>query len=470
YGDPENSVDDDDSVESSDSVDSHEFDSSYNSDESEELFFQVYSDDFFSNNSGDKVTSNNKNSKRDITAQNNDSVGEGSSLQNNGDRKDNNFPNEESIFQNINRRVVDSDVIRRTTFNNSNDINALQGVIKKNVYSENENILKNTSIKKNGYNYSNRECTLQDDLEHNIGNSTQRIADGCLVDNSEVSSQRSLDLLSDNNSSDFESLQDMLDIEAENEEDFLDEFSDNSIQETSSYKTEYPNNTLNTEINNVSHQQLFLHEDKILEDNLPQAQGGDFFSSSATTHSLVPLSYPLVVINSDTSVPYITPSKSSMPLTPKARSVSSSGERSESPTIELSHDEFMSPPSPLSSKDPQDGEYYDTRKKDKINRSRRSRNSETKSHALRSQSVKFQGSSNKQSRQGRHQFDHTRIKKNGMPLVCRNCNTTFTDSKRLREHFRTHVGERPFVCKIKGCDKTYTRASQLKAHEKTHST
>ncbi|CAG8717384.1 10814_t:CDS:1, partial [Cetraspora pellucida] len=228
--------------------------------------------------------------------------------------------------------------------------------------------------------------------------------------------------------------------------------------------------TLNTEMNDVSHQQLFLHEDKILENNLPQAQGDDLFSSSATMYSSVPLSYPLVVINSDTSVPYITPSKSSMPLTPKARSVTSSEERSDSPTIELSHDEFMSPPSPLSSKDPQDGEYYDTRKKDKINRNRRSRNAETKSHALRSQSVRFQGSSNKQSRQREHQSDLTRMKKNGMSLVCRKCNTTFTDSKRLREHCKTHVGERPFVCKIKGCDKTYTRESQLKAHVKTHST
>ncbi|CAG8716173.1 9462_t:CDS:2, partial [Dentiscutata erythropus] len=416
FGDPENSVDDDDSVASSDSIDSHEFDSSYNSDESEELFFQVYSEDFFPNNNSDKVTSNNKSSKHDMMVQNNDSVGEGSSLQSNENRKESNFPNEESIFQNINReRVVNSNVIRRVTFNNSNGINALQGIIKKDACFDNENILKDNSIKKR---YSDKEYTLQDGPEHNIDNFDQQIADGYLAsDHSEVSSQGSFDLLSDNNLSDFESLQDMLDFEAENEEDILDETFDNSIQKTSSYKTEYFNKTLNEEINNDSSQQLVSHEDKSLEHNLFQVHDGDFISSSTTAHFSVPLSYPLVVINSDASVPYITQSKSSMPLTPKERSLSSSGERFESPTTGLPQSEFMSPPSSLSSKDPQDEERYDTRKKDeKVSRSSRSRSAEAKFHALRSRSVKYQGSSNKQSRQGGHHSDHTRMKKNGMSL------------------------------------------------------
>ncbi|CAG8472596.1 45875_t:CDS:1 [Gigaspora margarita] len=417
FGDPETSVDDDDSVESSDSIDSHEFDSSYNSDESEELFFQVYSEDFFPNNSNDKVTSNHKSSKQ---VQNNDSVGEGSSLQNSDNRKEINFPNEESIFQNINREgVVNSNVIRRVTFNNSNGINALQGIIKKDAYFDNGTILKDTSIKKN---YSDKEYSLQDDPEHNIDNFAQQIADGYLTsDHSEVSSQRSLDLLSDNNSSDFESLEDMLYIEAEDEEELWDEAFENSIQKTSNYKTESSNETLNTEINNDFRQQLASHEDKSLEHNLSQVQDDDFISSSTTAHTSVPLSYPLVVINSDASVPYITPSKSSMPLTSKASNVSSSGESSELPTTGLSHTELMSPPSPLLSKDLQDGERYDTRKKDKkVSRSSRSRNVEAKFHTLRSRSVKYQGSSNRQSRQGGNHSDHTRMKKNGMSLVCRN--------------------------------------------------
>ncbi|RIB04043.1 hypothetical protein C2G38_2254613 [Gigaspora rosea] len=427
FGDPETSVDDDDSVESSDSIDSHEFDSSYNSDESEELFFQVYSEDFFPNNSNDKVTSNHKSSKHDIMVQNNDSVGEGSSLQNSDNRKEINFPNEESIFQNINREgVVNSNVIRRVTFNNSNGINALQGIIKKDAYFDNGTILKDTSIKKN---YSDKEYSLQNDPEHNIDNFAQQIADGYLAsDHSEVSSQRSLDLLSDNHSSDFESLQDMLFVEAEDEEEFWDEVFENSIQKTSNNKTESSNETLNTEINNDFRQQLASNEDKSLEHNLSQVQDGDLIISSTTAttatttaHSSIPLSYPLVVINSDASVPYITPSKSSMSLTSKASNVSSSGESSESPTTELSHVEFMSPPSPLSSKDLQDGERYDTRKKDKkVSRSSRSRNVEAKFHTLRSRSVKYQGSSNRQSRQGGNHSDHTRMKKNGMSLVCRN--------------------------------------------------
>ncbi|KAJ2802015.1 hypothetical protein H4R20_003443 [Coemansia guatemalensis] len=53
--------------------------------------------------------------------------------------------------------------------------------------------------------------------------------------------------------------------------------------------------------------------------------------------------------------------------------------------------------------------------------------------------------------------------------VCSECNKAFTKACRLVEHYRTHTGERPFVCQFPGCGKSYMRDTHLAVHARKHS-
>ena len=52
------------------------------------------------------------------------------------------------------------------------------------------------------------------------------------------------------------------------------------------------------------------------------------------------------------------------------------------------------------------------------------------------------------------------------PWECNLCNKRFTRGFQLRNHVRSHTGERPFACSE--CGKAFTRANDCKRHEKIH--
>jgi uncharacterized Zn-finger protein len=54
------------------------------------------------------------------------------------------------------------------------------------------------------------------------------------------------------------------------------------------------------------------------------------------------------------------------------------------------------------------------------------------------------------------------------PFICETCGQAFTTSSGLKEHIRTHTGERPFKCPYPQCEKAFASFSTLQTHKRTH--
>ncbi|XP_047125691.1 zinc finger protein 616 isoform X1 [Hydra vulgaris] len=65
-----------------------------------------------------------------------------------------------------------------------------------------------------------------------------------------------------------------------------------------------------------------------------------------------------------------------------------------------------------------------------------------------------------------HLRDHHRTHSGEKPFVCQFCEKAFSQFSNLRTHIRIHTGEKPYECFV--CKKSFTQRVTLKSHLKVH--